>query len=479
MSGTYPGPRGRKKAIELKAQDARELLKLSIPFILRAMTPEQVGKVQKVLDAAVVNPAIEKEVAELMRRSVIAQSGELVSRDPKLVHQANALASERIAFSNSDKRIRLDHAKLLAPKTFLPTTDNPDELAYLAKVRNTLAQKGIWLRFDYKMVRDPSDPSRWIIDPRSFEVWISLGSDGDTIPVPSGPLTREALLSTTLLGANYYREVAQGSIQRNLENAIKSIKNEVFTGETWHEMQQQARDEATRGVVLISDGLGGADFPSLKIWNAAHQLLLQALKENVGGNVREASTTALYAAFAAKAAAQTLSEYVQKTTKGAQRALTILTVASTLGKIAGSFLVVRSLVVGLIRIAAAEGSAAAATSAATNVAKNRSPAAFYQTNYRGVASFERTINQFATPHTGSGFGTVVRRYDLATQQKISGWIQDFETAAAQLVRNGGQSGGGGWVVSREEFVRIAQTCDKKWGDIMHLFSDLDRMAMGL
>jgi hypothetical protein len=70
MAGAYPSARGRKRAVELKALDARELLHSTLPFVLQRMPKEQVGHVQKVRDAAVVNPAIEKQVAKLMRRSL-------------------------------------------------------------------------------------------------------------------------------------------------------------------------------------------------------------------------------------------------------------------------------------------------------------------------------------------------------------------------------------------------------------------------
>ncbi|MDZ4782209.1 MAG: hypothetical protein SGJ19_18335 [Planctomycetia bacterium] len=480
MGGAYPGPHGRKRAIDLKAKDASGFLSSALPFVLRTMTGEQVGHVQMVLDAAVVNPAIEKQYAELMRRSVIAQNGVAVNRDPNTVLQAQRLSAERIPVSEADKHVRLEHTQLLAPDALLRRTDTPDEVHFLARVKKTLAEKGIWLRFDYKLIRDPADPSRWIADPHSFQAWLTLGYGGDTIPAKNGQLTLEDLLNTTILGANYYRDVSRGAIQWTLDKAIKFVENQILTGATWHEMQQQSRTEAKLGVELISDTLGGADFPSLKIWDTPHQFLTQSLKEKVGGNVRESSTSVMYAAFAAKAAAEVLDEYVRDTLKGAQRAVTILTVASVLGEIAGAFLIVRALFSGLIRLAAAEGSAVASTtSVATNVAKNRSPAAHYPTNYRGVAAYERTINQFATPHTGSGFGTVIKRYDLATRQKINGWIKDFEIGVKDLYKARGEAWSGGWVTSREEFGRLSAACDKKWGDIMSLFADLDRLAMGV
>ncbi len=85
-----------------------------------------------------------------------------------------------------------------------PTTDNPDEADYLEGVRKTLETRGVWLRLSPKLVRDADDRSRWVTDPRHFEVWLSLGARGDTIPTKSGRIDREALLNTRVLGAGYY-----------------------------------------------------------------------------------------------------------------------------------------------------------------------------------------------------------------------------------------------------------------------------------
>jgi hypothetical protein len=88
-----------------------------------------------------------------------------------------------------------------------PVTDNPDEAEYLGRVRNTLESKGIWLRFDNQLVRDPEEHGRWIVDPRTFRAWLCVGYDGDAIPTNDGQLDREEMLGTALFGAGYYDAV--------------------------------------------------------------------------------------------------------------------------------------------------------------------------------------------------------------------------------------------------------------------------------
>src|SRR4029077_11510849 len=155
-------------------------------------------------DASVINPSVEKEVAEREREAIVAESGGYVVRDPRKERRAQQASRAFVPVSEADKRIRLDYEKLLAPDALNVRTDNPDEAAYLGRVRKTLEARGVWLRFTQKLVHDPEDPSRWISDPRDFEVWLSLGPDGDHIPSESGRLTRESILGTTVLGAGYY-----------------------------------------------------------------------------------------------------------------------------------------------------------------------------------------------------------------------------------------------------------------------------------
>ena len=74
-TGSDPILERRQRAKALKAADARTLLKASLPFVLEHMTDEQVQQMQRVLDAAVVNPDVQKEAEDLYRRSIVAQSG--------------------------------------------------------------------------------------------------------------------------------------------------------------------------------------------------------------------------------------------------------------------------------------------------------------------------------------------------------------------------------------------------------------------
>jgi len=179
--------RRRARATSLKAADARALLKDRLPFALAAMSESQVGQMQRVLDAAVINPEVDREAAAIDRKSVIRDFGYRQDRDPTMVRQAAKVRKDRVATSNADTRIRLDHQLLLAKDALSPRTDNPDEQNYLNRVANTIATRGIYLRFTPKAIRDPEDPSVWTVDPRNFETWLSLGPNGDNEGRPGRP----------------------------------------------------------------------------------------------------------------------------------------------------------------------------------------------------------------------------------------------------------------------------------------------------
>jgi hypothetical protein len=68
MASSYPGPRGRRLAVQLGAAGANTLLQKTLPYLLRTLTLEQMGRVQKVLDAAVVNAVRQQQYAGASRK---------------------------------------------------------------------------------------------------------------------------------------------------------------------------------------------------------------------------------------------------------------------------------------------------------------------------------------------------------------------------------------------------------------------------
>jgi hypothetical protein len=304
---------------------------------------------------------------------VTAQSGNLVLRDEKMVNRAYRIMASQIKASESDHHIRLDYSRLLTVDALTPVTDNPDEREYLGRVRNTLESKGIWLRFDKQLVRDPDDASRWIVDPRTFRAWLSVGYDGDAIPTNDGQLDREELLGTVLFGAGYYDAVHRGPTQRSLERQIAILSAEIDSAIAEHNRLIMRKVKAPI-VGGISDFVGGADLPDRSIWDFPQKMLLKAMEMNKGGNVYRSPAFLVFAAIVTRNNANLLAQYADDSASGAGRVITVLKVAKTAGQVAEVGLAITGIT-GIVRgsvrvVGGAAGDAAVDAAAERMIAKH-------------------------------------------------------------------------------------------------------------
>lgn len=314
--------------------NARALLQAKLPFVLQHMTDGQLQQMQRVLDAAVINPKIQREAKELYDRSIRAKSGRLSVQNAELVAAAERKEKQLIRVTDMDRRILLDFRKLLAPDALIPKTDNPDELKYLQQIAKTLSARGVWLRFAPQIIPDSQDPSRYVLGGQTFTVWLSLGPDGDTIPTDTGYLDRKALLGTTAIGAGYYSHVYKGPVMSALEGQIRLLQYQIETGVSEHDLLEQRYREAFFGVAEISDFIGGADLPGRKIWDQPYRLLSRARQQKLDGDLEGTATYLVAAAVSTRVALQLLDSYAKASMAGAERVGKVLTAIETAGKIA-------------------------------------------------------------------------------------------------------------------------------------------------
>jgi hypothetical protein len=368
----------RNRAVSLQAATIGEVLRIAdfLP-ILPQLTSAQRQKLQRYLDAAVVDPAVRNEASALYQKGT-KYYGELVVVDPEMKRRAQRVMGDFIPVSDLDDCVRLNFTQMLDASAFTPTTDDPDEAEYLGVIRKTLEARGVWLRLAPKRARDAQDPSRWVSDPRHFEVWLSLGARGDTIPTKSGRLDREALFGTRVFGAGYYVHVDRGPVQTALEREVRRLSSEIDDGMEQHVQLARIRRQAATGVVAVSDVLGGADFPSDEIWKGPSQLLLRAMDLKAAGKIYGCRALLVVAALSVRNAAQLLSRFVDNTTSGAERAVKVLKVARTAGKVAEVALIVTG--VGAVAVGLAKSGAVAVTEASVDAIAERTVARYLARN---------------------------------------------------------------------------------------------------
>lgn len=354
----------RKRAIALGAISVSTLLNSAgLSGVFAQLTANQVHQLQRYLDAAVIDPAVKSEANAVYQKGTKVY-GNLVYTDPATQHRVDRVMRDYITIDEFDDTVRLDLAKLLDPKALKPTTDNPDEAAYLESVRKRLERTGVWLRVAPKPVKDTGDQSRWINDGKHFDVWLSLGPRGDKIPAKDGRIDREALLSTRVIGADYWTKVDKGPVQRALDTQVTMLRSQIEDGMALHAEMAKIRREAGRIVTGASDLLGGADFPSYDIWEGPNKLVIDAMRMMNAGSTWGAGNLLIVAAVSVRNAANLLNRYIDKTTTGAERSVKVLKVARTAGKVAEvGILVVSGVGIVAGGAGAAGGGAAAAADA--------------------------------------------------------------------------------------------------------------------
>jgi hypothetical protein len=303
--------------------------------VLALLDAKQRMQLQRYLDSVAVNPNLKAMADDLISHGWITTywGGRRIV-DPKVQRKANKLLQESIPVHRGDDRVQLKIDDLLDAKAFQPTTDNPDEAEYMERVRYTLQHRGVWLRINSKFRRNAEDPSMLEKDPHHFEVWLSLGPDGDHIPTKGGRIDRKALLATQLFGAGYYTDVHDGQVQRRLHAEMKRLSDSIQYGRDLHWEMSKIRDDAKPGVVFVSDLIGGADFPSSDIWNAPHKALVRAMELNNEGTTYGCRAMLVLAAIGTRQSMHLITGYIDDTTDGASLAVKGLKVLKTAGEVA-------------------------------------------------------------------------------------------------------------------------------------------------
>lgn len=320
--------RNRKKAEQLGAVDAKALI-ATVPYLAQLLSGKEIAQLQKVLDAAVLNPTYQKKYEQAMRNATKVY-GDLVYRDKRKARLAYKILDQKVRVSKSDSYIRLDHNKMLMADALSPRTNNPDELAYLVQLKSVINRKGVWLHLEPKFL----EPGRW-------HFWFTLGANGSRIPTKDAKLDRDELIKSA---GGYYDAVTTGPMLTALKRQIGSLEQAHNRGRSTHESHVKIRRQAGRLVTGASDLLGGADFPDTKIWDLPFNLRMKAWDAFIARDVIKTQVFLLASAIAVEENGKLLAKYLKKTTRGASRAVTVLKVARAAGYVADATLGVSGLV---------------------------------------------------------------------------------------------------------------------------------------
>ncbi len=184
----------RQLAARLHAQDAATLLRSKLPYVLDALKPADIAKVQKMLDAGVVDPVLRQQYAAATRKEIAREHAHGIYRDP---------SEEPVRFSPEMRRINdeenyihgaqygvdvsVDYQKLLAPGALTPDSDHPAEGTFLQQIRQELDRNGVTLHIGPTGQQPPND----------FAVAL-FGPGGRVVNTDDGRLTTDNLLECWL-----------------------------------------------------------------------------------------------------------------------------------------------------------------------------------------------------------------------------------------------------------------------------------------
>jgi hypothetical protein len=327
----------RRKAEELGAVDAEKLV-ATVPYLAKLLSKQEIAQLQKVLDAAVVNPAYEKEYEKAKEDAVIGRGErrtdtKYVVYDRSKMRKAERIRARKVRTSKNDKYIRVDHGKMLTADALSPRTNNPDEAIYLAKVRRKLESEGVWLQLRQPFGRGGRDPRVW-------EFWFTLGRDGDKLATKDAKIDREELLEVM---GDYYDAVVKGPTLTKLQRELSRLSAAYNRGWELHWFHVKTRGEAGPLVVGVTGLWGGAELPDTDIWNLPFKLKMKAWDGIIARDVLKAHLFLLAGAYAVESNGALLDAYLRKKTRGGARALTALKVLKGAGAVADALLAITGI----------------------------------------------------------------------------------------------------------------------------------------
>ena len=333
--------RRRRRASELGAPTAEELLTAQMPWVAGLLSPAQLQQIQNVVDAWVLNPVVKGEVAKL-DAAAIKSYGSISVTDPAKQSKADAAREDLVPFVPGDRyfRLRLEDVTtgdLLTP----PSGLDPGEMRFRDSLFQRLTTQGIWLSVG-------SMPTA--------TVSLTYGRDGYAFDAKQ-KLTLEKIKECQPLGALWWETVMWSPERKAMGHEISRLFVELQSSQGEHMEDQSFHNTLVTGP--WSELIGGADFPPLSIWTKPWDLYWKARDRANADDVLSALGLLGRVASMVQRNAILLNEYENKTLEGATLAVKWLRRAKFAGEIAAVLATAGGGIAGLSAGAAGMGEAAA------------------------------------------------------------------------------------------------------------------------
>ena len=321
----------RERAKALGAADARQMLSAQLPAVLSILSESQIEQIQRIFDAKVINPGIETEYAKLQEGAHYMEGDpeRFSFTIPEKQAKADAVMNDYVPIEERDRWIKLDASKLFDSDVFAPPTVNvADEMAFRDWMYQRIESGGIWLH-----ASEEFQPHGL---PTKSALWLSLGPGNDAIPTPNGVLNMKALLDCTPIGAKYYTMVWEGPSRTAVKKVSDRLFAEIQSAQQEHFEASQRRENAWFFVRWETEWFGGADYPSVSIWDDIFELYFQASDLEVKGHIEEAYKAYIEAAQGFEKAANRLYEFENRVQERLGSAVKWLNRAKIAGAIAAT-----------------------------------------------------------------------------------------------------------------------------------------------
>lgn len=323
MVMTAPDDGPSTAAGEAGRADAATLIQSQFPHLMRALAPEQIAKVQRVLDARRHNQKVANRV-ELEKRRQIERYGR-ISIFSDDIDRLDRIRRGYRRIPQEGMTLRVDTARLLSPDILAP---QPWNVAAEQKFRLALWDElslGA-TRLDIQSGEAPK--------PIFKVVW--EGEKGAiALPNEGGRVTWDHLMQIPRFSQAYFKFVTRGPAVEQMFRHISAARDDMYH-EQWYLMRLQELAHENWWAHYWSSKIAGAKLPGIDIFWPAGKKLDSAFEHMLEGRLELAGMLVVSAEEQIQQARNSVNRAQAQIMGGAARAVRGLTYAKIAGGVAAT-----------------------------------------------------------------------------------------------------------------------------------------------